>query len=268
MPALPRPSTCSTRSIRPVRSFLASSRLLSRLRLPVAAAAIAIATVAGGASGGQVKGRIDGQSTLLPAVFVEAAKPESHRFTWREPSATVRAEFRALSANPSRDVCIAALSTSPPPPHDPILVRITGGRTLPTTLVIAPGVRLSFENHDPFPHRLYIVGSTTWRAETIESNRHRDWSAPPGQGRYEIRDELFPSVRSFVVVEPQVVGIAFPGRDGAFGIDLPAGEYTLKAYFDGHQVGHAVNVATKERGIVELKDPLSVSDTAGGKPSQ
>ena len=38
----------------------------------------------------------------------------------------------------------------------------------------------------------------------------------------EFRDELFPSVRSYVVVEPQTVMIAFPSRDGAFMFDLPA----------------------------------------------
>jgi len=246
----------------PVLPRSSPRRFFSYLPLLVVPAAVCLDTAA---SGGQVKGRIDGQEGLIPAVFLEAAKPESHRFTWREPSPTVRAEFRALSANPSRDVCIAALSSSPPGAHDPILVRITGGRTLPTTLVIAPGVRLSFENHDPFPHRLFIVGSTTWRAETIEPNRHREWSAPPGQARYEIRDELFPSVRSFVVVDPQVVGIAFPGRDGAFALDLPAGEYTLKAFFDGRQVGRAVQVTTKDRGLVELREPLSVSEAPAGK---
>jgi plastocyanin len=239
-------------------------------RRPKTAPLLVLAVLATGvlidasASGGQVKGRIDGQETLTPAVFVEAAKTESHRFTWREPSPTVRAEFRALTANPSRDVCIAALSSSASPPHDPILVRITGGRTLPTTLVIGPGVRLSFENHDPFPHRLYVVGRQDWKAETIESKANRQWTAP-GPGRYEIRDELFPSVRSYVVVEPQVVAIAFPGRDGAFALDLPAGEFTLKAYFDGRAVGRALSVVTKDRGLVELREPLSVSDASGGK---
>jgi hypothetical protein len=172
-----------------------------------------------------------------------------------------------LTANPSRDVCIAALSNNPPATRDPVLVRITGGRTLPTTLVVAPGQRLSFENHDPFPHRLFMVGSNTWKAETIEPNRHREWSAPPGAGRFEIRDELFPSVRSYVVVEPQSVAIAFPGRDGAFAFDLPAGEYTLKAYFDGHAVGRALQVVAKDRVAVDLKDPLPVSDSASGKSS-
>jgi len=145
-------------------------------------------------------------------------------------------------------------------------VRITGGRTIPTTLVVAPGTRLSFENHDPFPHRLYIVNSPVWKAETIDSGRHRDWSAPPGQGRYEIRDELFPSVRSYVVVEPQAVDVAFPGRDGAFALNLPAGEYTLKAYFDGRQVGKPISFTSKDKGFIDLKDPLPVG--GGEKPSQ
>ena len=242
------------------------------LRRSVRSASLVVVAVAAAlvhdsmASGGQVKGRIDGQEGLIPAVFVESARLDSHRFTWREPSPTVRAEFRALTANPSRDVCIAALSTTPPPPHDPILVRITGGRTLPTTLVIAPGVRLSFENHDPFPHRLFMVGSNTWKAETIEPNRHREWSAPPGQGRFEIRDELFPSVRSFVVVDPGVVDVAYPGHDGAFAFqDLPAGDYVLKAFFQGKPVGKPVSVSVKGNSLVDLKDPLNVAADGAGQ---
>jgi hypothetical protein len=219
---------------------------------------------------GPLKGRIAGQEKLIPDVYVEAARPDSHRFTWREPSPTVRPEFRALSGNPSRDLCIAALSSAgaPTPAHDPppVLVRITGGHTIPTTIVVAPGTRLSFENHDPFPHRLYVVGSPSWRAETIEMTGKRQWGAPPGPGLYEFHDELFPSVRTFVVVDPQVVDIAYPGRDGSFGLTLPAGDFVLKAYFGGKVVGRPVSVASKERATIELKDPLNVGEAADTKP--
>jgi hypothetical protein len=34
---------------------------------------------------GPIKGRITGQDKLLPDVYVEASKPDAHRFTWREP---------------------------------------------------------------------------------------------------------------------------------------------------------------------------------------
>jgi plastocyanin len=214
---------------------------------------------------GPVRGRITGQEKLIPDEYVEASKPDSHRFTWREPSPTVRAEFRALSGSPSRDLCIAALSSNNAPTHDPILVRITGGHTIPTTLVISPGTRLSFENHDPFPHRLFSVGNAAWGAETIEPGRRREWSAPAGAGRFEFRDELFPSVRSFVVVDPQVAEIAYPGRDGAFTMSLPSGEFVLKAYFGGKQVGRAVNIVSKDRTL-ELRDPLNVGEAPDGKP--
>ncbi len=245
-------------------SVLPPARLGLKLPFVVLAAA-----ALGGASAraSQVRGRIDGQETLTPAVFVEAARPDAHRFTWREPSPTVRAEFRALTANPSRELCIAALTTGSAPAHDPVAVRITGGRTLPATLVTGAGWRLAFENRDPFPHRLYVVGRQDWKAETIEPKSSRQWT-PPGPGRYEIRDELFPSVRTYVVVDAQVVSSVYPGRDGAFAFpDLPAGELTLRAYFDGRPVGRPLSVVSKERGLIELRDPLSVVDSAAGKPA-
>ena len=68
-----------------------------------------------------------------------------------------------------------------------------------------------------------------------------------------------------MVVEPQAVDVAFPGRDGAFALSLPAGDYTLKAYFDGRQVGRTVAVTAKDKGLVDLKDPLSVNGGAEGK---
>jgi hypothetical protein len=220
---------------------------------------------AGSAFAGSMRGRITGQDKLLPDVFVEAAKSDSHRFNWREPSPTVRPEFRTLSANPSRDVCIAAMSANAPPPHDPILITITGGHTIPTTLVVAPGTRLAFENRDPFPHRLYIPGNDGWKAEDTSSGGTRAWTATTA-GRVEFRDQLFPSVRMYVVTDPQVVDTAFPGRDGTFAMDkLPAGEYVLKAFFNGKQVGRPASVVVKDRGSLELKEPLNVSEGSDAK---
>ena len=93
----------------------------------------------------------------------------------------------------------------------------------------------------------------------------REWSSTAA-GVHVIRDELFPSVRTFVVVDPQVLDIAYPGRDGAFGMTLPAGEFVLKAFFGGKQVGRAVSVTSKERQLIDIKDPLNVGETVDGKP--
>jgi hypothetical protein len=233
-----------------------------RSAVPAAVLALFVTlTLAGVAVAGPVKGRITGQEKLIPDVYVEASKPESHRFAWREPSPTVKSEFRTLSANPSREICIAATEAANAPAHEPILLKITGGRTIPATIVVSPGTRLSFENRDPFPHRLYQVGSTVWKAETINPGSRREWSATGG-GRMEFRDELFPTVRTYVVVDPQVVEIAYPGRDGAFAMNLAPGDYVLKAFFAGKPVGKPVSVTVKGAQLVDLRDPFNVAVAA------
>src|SRR5580704_17551836 len=235
----------------------------SHRRRAILPASLFALTAAGVALAGPVKGRISGQEKLVPDVYAEAAKPDAHRYAWREPSPTVRGEFRALFANPSRDICIAAVESAAAPAHEPILIKITGGRTIPTTIAVSPGTRLAFENRDPFPHRLYQVGSTTWHGEIINPAARREWTAT-GAGRFEFRDELFSSVRSYVVVDPGVVDVAYPGHDGAFAFSaLPTGDYVLKAFFQGKVVGKPVAVTVKGPLLVDLKEPLNVGEGAG-----
>jgi plastocyanin len=238
-----------------------AKRRTSRRPSPVSLLSFAVLSLgaAGAASAGPVKGRISGQEKLTPDVYVEASKPDAHRWMWREPSPTVKQEFRALSANPSREICIAATESANAAAHEPILLKITGGRTIPATIVVSPGTRLSFENRDPFPHRLYQVGSTVWKPETINPQSRREWTAQ-GPGRFEFRDELFPTVRTYVVVDPQVVEIAYPGRDGAFAMNLQPGDYVLKAFFAGKQVGKPVSVTVKGPALVDIKDALNVAE--------
>ena len=224
--------------------------------------AFALLSVTGQAGAPNVKGKITGQDKLLPEVYAEAAKTESHRWTWREPSPSVQAQFRVLSANPSRDLCIAATSSGTAGPQEAIRMTVTGGRVFPTTIVVSPGTPLAFKNFDPFKHRIYVVGNQSFKAEDMGPGQVRSWSAS-GAGKYEIRDELFPSVRTYVIVDPQVVQVAYPGRDGAFGLTLPAGEYVLKVFFQGKQVGKPTPVNAKEKSAFEMKDPLNVGVTEG-----
>jgi hypothetical protein len=187
---------------------------------------------------GQVKGKLFGLEKLLNPVWQEARDVGSHRFSWREPSPTVRAEFRNLFAYAPKEVCIAALASSAQqPPSLPLLITVGGGRTTPVTVVVAPGTRLHFENRDPFVHKLYGVGQSTFPPSETAALNARDWTAP-GPGRYEIRDELSPSVRSWVIVDTNVAAIAYPTTQGMFLIpQLANGEYTLKVFFAGSPVG-------------------------------
>ena len=200
--------------------------------------AVLVVAIPGLSLAGQVKGKLFGLEKLINPVWNEAKEVSAHRFSWREPSPTVRAEFRNLFAYAPKEVCITALATSAQqPPALPLLITVGGGRTVPVTVVVAPGTRLHFENRDPFSHRLYGVGQSTFPASDTRALQGRDWTAP-GPGKYEIRDELFPSVRSWIVVEPNVAAITYPNPAGFFVFpQLAPGEYTVRAYFAGGPTG-------------------------------
>ncbi len=227
--------------------------------------AFALLTTAGKAGPPNVKGKISGWEKLVPEVYAEAAKPEARRWTWREPSPSVAAQFRALAPNPSRDICIAA-TVGANQEKTEVGMKVTGGRVIPTTIVVTPNTMLAFKNNDPFKHRLYITNAnhqSVLAAEDLQPNADRRWSAQ-GPGKYEVRDELFPSVRTYIVVDPQVVQVVYPGRDGAFGFALDKGDYTLKAFFNGKQVGKPANITVKQ-GTLDIKDPLNVSEGPDAK---
>ena len=158
-------------------------------------------------------------------------------------------------------MCIAAIGSGPAPVSTTTFAfKITGGRTSPVTLVVSPGTVIEFQNRDPFPHRPYIVGQGSFTAADMKSGGVRQWKTP-GPGKYELRDELAPSVRSWIVVEANVQGIAYPGRDGSFVFgNLPQGEYTLKAFFAGDPTGRPLTVVVKADAPMELKEALVVEE--------
>ena len=221
-----------TSSVRRTTRIVATSLVL--------ASALASGSLLAGGSTGNVRGRVSGWEKLLPQVYAQAAKDDSHRFTWREPSPTVKQDFRRLSANVSRDVCIAAFGSGTAQPHEALAVKVTGGRITPATLVLSPGSRLSFKNDDPVPHQLFEVNNPSWAPNPTAPGSSREWAAG-APGLHEIRDQLFPSIVMYVVVDAQVVEFAQPDRDGAFSMSLPQGEYTLKAFFDGKATGKPVD---------------------------
>jgi hypothetical protein len=227
------------------------------LSLLVLASALASGTLLAGGAPAGVRGKVSGWDKLLPQVYVDVAKADSHRFTWREPSPTVKQDFRRLSANVTRDVCVAAFGSGPAPAHEPKAVHVTGGRITPSTIVLSPGSRLSFKNTDPFPHQLYEVNSPSWAPNPIAPGSTREWAAGP-PGVHVIRDTLFPSVVMYVVVDANAVEYDFPDREGTFSMNLPPGEYTLKAFFDGKPTGKPIDGIRIDNRGVDLKEPLTV----------
>jgi hypothetical protein len=202
-----------------------------------------------------IRGKVAGCDKLMPQVYADANKNDARRSTWREPSPTVKQEFRKLSANVARDVCLVAMSSGAAPAHEPVLVKVTGGRVTPATIVLAPGSRLSFKNVDPFAHVLYEVGNGAWAPNPVAPGSSREWSTSVA-GVHVIRDQLFPSVVMYVVIDPSALEFTLPDNEGAFTLTVPPGDYTLKAFFDGRPVGKE-SVHVGSAGF-EMKEPIVV----------
>ncbi|HYQ45380.1 MAG TPA: hypothetical protein VER11_25515 [Polyangiaceae bacterium] len=238
-----------------------SSRSLGLRRgwpLLLAAGLIALPSSADAA---RVKGRFEGFRALQNPVWAEAKDPKNHGYSFREPVPTVRAEFRRPFPHIPKELCIAAIATGAQKAQPPVLIRVGGGRTTPVTLVVTPGTRLTFQNTDPFKHKLFGVGIKTFAASDTGPGATRDWSVP-GPGVFEIRDDAAPSLRMWIVSEPNLAQAAYPSMKGDFSLNIQEpGDYVLQAYFAGKKVGPATPV-TVAAADVELKGPIKVNDSS------
>ncbi|MBN2195130.1 MAG: hypothetical protein JW751_20095 [Polyangiaceae bacterium] len=213
------------------------------------------------AAGPKIKGKVTSYEYLLNPVWEEAKDPEKKLYSFREIVPTVPAKHRALYPHIPKELCIAALSDQKQSAaRMATLIRIGGGRTTPVTIVVVPGTRLRFKNTDPFPHRLYGTGQSTLTPSDTIKGGARDWTVPSA-GTFEIRDELAPSLRLWIVAEPNVAAIAYPSMAGEFALRPEvAGTYTVQAYFAGKKVGPASVVDVTAGADVDLsKAPIKVA---------
>lgn len=222
------------------------------LRALVVASAFSSAALAGG----KLKGKVEGFQQLVAEAQTAATKSDAHRFQWREGSPSVKPEFRTKGVSPAQQIVVVLLADSRPSARLPVAISLAGLGYLPATWVVAPGTALRFANNDVFPHKPFIVGVNEWKPEAIAPTGRRDWTAPASGGTFELRDAAFPSARGFLVVDPNVVASASPAADGSFLLEAPAGEYTLRAYFEGKPIGEARTVTVSEGAPTALAAPL------------
>lgn len=236
---------------------------ISTLRRGFVALALAVCVPSAAAAAAiTVKGKLSGIQSLLNPVWNEAKDPKNHRFTFREPSATVSKDVRILMGHLPKELCIAVLGPEKAQAEKvPLRMVIAGGRTTPVTLVVAEGQQIQLENHDPFKHKLYTTDPKGGfpDAELLET-KSITWT-PPGPGKYEIRDKLVPSLRTWIVVEPNTVTVGYPNRKGEFALALEPGTYTLQGYFNGEAVGEAMPLELKPAPTtLQLQKPLKVGE--------
>ena len=226
----------------------------------------AIGLLAARADAARVSGTIENFRLLENPVWAEAKDPKNHGYSFREVVPTVRAELRKMFPHIPKEICIAAIGAEKQKPPKPILVRVGGGRTTPVTIVVPPGTQLTFKNTDPFKHRLYGVGISSFPPNDTARGATRDWTVPAA-GVFEVRDELAPSLRMWVVGEPNVATIAYPSLKGEFALSVEQpGEYVVQAYFAGKKVGPAKPVTVAARDI-DIKT-LPVADAKAKPPEK
>jgi len=229
-----------------------------RRRVLVGGLFAALLAPAADAGAARVRGSVTGYQFLLNPVWEEGKEPDKHGFSFREPVPTVRAEFRRLFPHIPKELCVALLAATPQQAQKPIGVRVGGGRSTPVTIVVTPGTQLQFQNTDPFPHRLYGVGIPTFNASDTVKAGTRTWQVP-APGTFEVRDEAAPSLRMFVIAEPNLVAIAYPSMKGEFSLNAEApGEYHVQAFFAGKKVGPEVPVKVGNADVDLSKAPLKV----------
>jgi hypothetical protein len=235
---------------------------LGRRELLVGAGAFAVGSlVSGTARAAAIRGKVAGFQFLSNPVWAQARKADEHGYSFREAVPTVRAEFRKLFPHIPKEICVAAIGAGKQTPH-PVLVRLGGGRTTPVTLVVPPGTELQIKNTDPFTHRLYAVGDAEFTASETIKGGIRKWTVPQPKV-FEIRDEAAPSLRSWVIGEPNVAAIAYPSLSGDFILTIAEpGDYKLQAFFCGKKVGAEVPVTLAARDLV-LPNPLVVGTKEG-----
>jgi plastocyanin len=201
------------------------------------------------ANAAKIVGTVTGYVNLENPVWAEAKDPKAKAYTFREMVPTVPAQYRRLYPHLPKEVCMGLLSATPASAGAPITIKVGGGRTTPVTIAAAPGTKLIFLNTDAFPHKLYGVGSKELTPSEMARGARREWTVP-APGTYEIRDELAPSLRMWVVSEAGLVAQTFPSMKGeySFSIETP-GEYQVQAYFAGQKVGPSVPVSLAARDV-------------------
>lgn len=250
-----------------------STRLLPRRALLLAALATPVVGVvlddSAEAQDAKVtlKGRLQGGQDLLNPVWNEAADPKNHRYSFRQRSPTVGDHAKKLTAYLPKELAIVAMGAGAATTTTPRQIHVSGGRTSPVTVVIPEGQNVQFVNADPFPHKLYSPGDVKegLGPEETKAQAQRVWK-PPKAGVYEIRDEFFPSIRSWVVVEARAVASTYPNAKGEFTLPpLVPGEYELVAYFAGKPIGTPLKVDLKPGPETkEWPDPLVIGAAAEG----
>lgn len=230
------------------------------LRSPLVVALSLLAPLAvslGAAQAGDLKAKVTGFENLRPSVLASATAADKKLFTLREFDPLVPPKYTNITAKPDKDVTLAIYGAGDKSGFGlGAVIRLAGGRAVPSTVVVPPGVPIFFRNDDPFVH--HVVGPDLDR-DLRPGESHK--LEPKGK-QSVFTDKLIPSVKAWVVVEDGVIANRWPNPDGSVRItDMADAEYTIKAFFEGAAKA-SVTFKVPAKGSVDLKEPIAVAPPA------
>ncbi len=227
------------------------------LGLAIASAAPIALGAAGAAlaNASDLKGRLANVEGLRPSTYASIGDGSRHAFTVRDFDPLVAMKYATVSADPEKDVTLVVYASAPDKSSFGLgqLVRIAGARAIPATIVVPSGVPILFRNDDPFTH--HISGPDLER--DLKPGEQHNYQ-PKTKGTLVFTDGQTPSVKLWAVIDDGATADRWAARDGSLRLtELAAGEYTLKAFFEGKEKSTA-SFKVPATGSVELKDPLTV----------
>lgn len=199
---------------------------------------LALVTVASVSTAHDLRGVLQGQDSLSPAVL---PTPPTHlrRSYWQVPNGVLA--LLPSRANPERDLSVVLTGPGITDSTGPVTVPVEGGSCRPGTVVISPGATLTVDNRDVLSHAFFLsrAGDSTplAPAEITDPRTRRQLQAPPA-GEYLLRDARMPDFRCYIHSGPgQGRVLSVDPRGGFTATGLSDGEYTVKVFFEGTERG-------------------------------
>ncbi len=255
-------SAGSPPSVRASITIAPRGKRIRSLRVTFVLAAALVAPLAlslGAARAGDLKAKLTNWDQLRPSALASATAADKKLFTLREFDPLVPQKYTTISAKPDKDVTLAIIGAGDKSAFGlGAVIRLAGGRAIPATVVLPPGVPVFFRNDDPFVH--HLVGPELNR-DLRPGESHK--LEPKAKGVSAFTDTLIPSVKAWIVVEDGIIANRAPNWDGTVRItEMAPAEYAIKAYFEGN-VRATVNFKVPATGSVDIKEPIAVAPPAG-----
>jgi len=221
----------------------------------------------------EVRGNLQGIDSLRPTEIPAPTSGARRLFYWQVPNGAI--DVRRPHITPERDIALIMTGPSIQEANLPVRLPVSGGRCQPNTTVVGVNNSLRIDNSDWIAHEFYAVRPGQEEpipnfAAELTATRSQRQAQIAEAGTYELRDRLAPMFRCWIVVGPGQGRVITPNTDGEYKFpDQPMGDgaYTIRAYFEGKQLGTDASVqVTGGRPAGPVNINVSGSAPASGTP--